>query len=284
MSSRAPHNPTRRNRNIGTAASGHGRDNCLVIPSRFNGPVWYWRDIGEYRTVKRLVRGREVAFVVERTSRGCVHACTVADIACLLSHLPLKDWEGLALFVFRQPKRKEAVLNGVWGRLAYGGEIGRPQDGMFRGPAIFLESTEPDFGFSLTASMRPAARAEFDRLLKDGHSVTRKGSRFSVQCSLETIRNTQLYRTVLHEIGHWVDWLQKVERLVAPPDRLKDEYEWRRELQVTYDQRPPQEREVFANQYADRMWADLIAGGVIPFPRQLEFPDLDPADFMPGLR
>ena len=284
MNNRAPRNPTRRNRNIGTSVGGYGQANRLAIPSRFNGPIWYWRDIGEYRIVKRLVHGREVVFVVERTSRGCVHACTVADITCLLSHVPSRDWEGLALFVLRQPTRKQASLNGVWGRLAYGGEVGRPQDGMFRGPAIFLESTEPDFGFSLSASMRPAARAEFERLLKDGHSITRKGSRFSVQCSLETIRNTQLYRTVLHEIGHWVDWVQKVERPVAPPGEQKDEYEWRWDLQAAYDQRPPQEREVFANQYADRLWSKLVSEGVIPFPRQVELPDLDLADFVPGLR
>jgi len=155
---------------------------------------------------------------------------------------------------------------------------------MFRGPAIFLESTEPDFEFSLTTSMRPAARAEFERILKDGHLVTRNGSRFAVQCSLETIRNTQLYRTVLHEIGHWVDWLEKVERPVVPPDRKKDEYEWRAELQARYDQRPQEEREASANQYADRMWVNLVAACVIPFERQLDFLDLDPADFVPGLR
>src|SRR5262244_2185721 len=119
MSSRAPRNPARRNRNIGTSASGHGRDNRLVIPSRFDGPIWYWRDIGKYRTAKRHVCGREVSFVVETTNRGCVHACTVEDISFLLSHVPSQDWEGLTLFVLRQPKRKEAVLSGVWGRLAY---------------------------------------------------------------------------------------------------------------------------------------------------------------------
>lgn len=283
MGSRAPRNPTRRNRNIGTSASGHGHDNRLVIPTRFNGPIWHWRDLGDYRTVKRVVHDRDLAFVVEKTNRGCVHACTVEDIAYLLSHLPLQDWEGIGLFVLRQPKRKEALLNGVWGRLAYGGEIGRPQDGMFKGPAIFLESTEPEFKFSLPASMRPAAGAEFERLLRDGHIVTRDGPRFSVQCSLETIRNTQLYRTVLQEIGHWVDLLDKVERPVAPTDREQDEYQWRAELRARYDQRPTQEREAYANQYADRMWTNLLAAGVIPFQRKLEFVDLDPADFVPGL-
>ena len=131
--------------------------------------------------------------------------------------------------MLRQPKRKETILNGVWGRLAYGGEIGRPQDGMFSGPAVFLEATPPDLRFSMNVLMGPATRSEFERLCRDGHSVTRKGSRFVFNCSLQTIRNTQLYRTVIHEIGHWVDWLNRVKRPPPPEAQLAD-YEWRWEL------------------------------------------------------
>lgn len=280
---RAGRNPTRRNRNIGTPAGGHGGDNRLVIPSRPNGPIFPWRDIGEYRTVRRVVGEREVSFVVEKTNRGCVHACTVDDIAFLLSQLPPDDWEGLNLFVLRQPKRKEALLSGVWGRLAYGGQIGRPQDGLFSGPSVFLEATEPDFEFTFRSAMKPGAQAEFERLRRDGHRIQRAGRRFVVQCSLDSIRNTQLYRTVLHEIGHWVDWLQKVQRPVPPNDIGDDDFEWRMQLQEAYDRRPSQEREVFANQYADRWWASLSASAVIPFDRKLGFEGLDPADFIPGL-
>jgi hypothetical protein len=279
---RAGRNPTRRNRNIGTAAGGRGRNNRLVIASRSNGPIWHWRDIGEYRSVKRVVRGRDVTFVVERTNRGCVHACTVEDIAWLLGYIPPEDWEGLGCFVLRQPRRKEAILSAVWGRLAYGGEIGRPQDGLFAGPAVFLESTTPDFEFSLSASMRPDAQAEFERLRRDGHVITRIGRRFAIQCSVDTVRNTQLYRTMLHEIGHWVDWLQKVQRAVPPPEIRDDDYFWRERLQHEYDHRPSQERETFANRYADRMWTLLSDSGVIPFARKLDFEGLDPADFVVG--
>ena len=278
----AGRNPTRRNRNIGTAASGHGNDNRLVIASRCNGPIWHWRNIGEYRCVKRVVSGRDVEFVVEQTNRGCIHACTVDDIACLLGYIPPEDWEGLGCFVLRQPKRKEAILNGVWGRLAYGGAIGRPQDRMFTGPAVFLESTTPNFEFSLSASMCPDVQAEFERLRRDGHVVTRAGRRFVIQCSVDTVRNTQLYRTILHEIGHWVDWLQKVRRPVAPPEVGDDDYLWREGLQDVYDRRPSQERETFANQYSDRMWTRLSDSGVIPFARKLDFDGLDPADFVVG--
>jgi hypothetical protein len=184
--------------------------------------------------------------------------------------------------VLRQPKRKEAILNGIWGRLAYGGAIGRPQDGMFTGPAVFLESTTPNFEFSLSASMRPDVQAEFERLRRDGHIITRTGRRFVIQCSVDTVRNTQLYRTILHEIGHWVDWLQKVRRPVAPPEVGDDDYFWREGLQDEYDRRPSQERETFANQYADRMWTRLSDSGVIPFARKLDFEGLDLADFVVG--
>src|SRR2546423_12570210 len=113
---RSGRNPPRRNRNIGTSASGRGHDNRLVIPSPRNGPIWHWRDIGEYRYVKRVVNGRESSFMVEKTNRGCVHACTVEDIAWLVGHLPPDDLQGLDLFGLRQAKRKEALLNGVCGR------------------------------------------------------------------------------------------------------------------------------------------------------------------------
>jgi hypothetical protein len=42
---RAGWNPTRRNRNIGTAKSGHGLDNSLVIPSpRYESWV-FWQNL-----------------------------------------------------------------------------------------------------------------------------------------------------------------------------------------------------------------------------------------------
>lgn len=276
---RGDRNPTRRNRNIGTAASGHGDDNRLVIPSRWNGPTSYWRDLGEYRSVKRVVSGRELTFIVEKTNRGCVHACTVEDIVCLLGDIPPEDWEGLSCFVLRQPKRKEAILNGVWGRLAYGGVIGRPQDGMLDGPAVFLEATTPISEFSLGASMWPDAQAEFERLRRDGHSITRSGRRFTIQCSIDTVRSTQLYRTIPHEIGHWLDWLEKVQRPVAPKGIGVDEYDWRESLKEQYNRRPAREREVFAHRYADRFWTRLSTSGVIPFEKRLDFDGLDPADF-----
>jgi hypothetical protein len=131
--------------------------------------------------------------------------------------------------------------------------------------------------------MPPGVQAEFERLGRDGHVIARTGRRFVIQCSVNSVRNTQLYRTVLHEIGHWLDWLQKVQRPVAPPEVGEDDYGWRTDLQDAYDRRPSQEREAFANQYADRMWTRLSTSGVIPFARKLDLEGLDPTDFVAGV-
>lgn len=39
----------------------------------------------------------------------------------------------------------------------------------------------------------------------DGHHVVRDRRCWNIRPNVASIRNTQLYRTVLHEIGHFVD-------------------------------------------------------------------------------
>ena len=110
--------------------------------------------------------------------------------------------------------------------------------------------------------MGPLASAEFERLRNDGHQLSRVGS------NPDSIRNTQLYRTRPHEMGHWVDWLEKVARPVsASVDR--------------YFERPQSEREVFAHRYAEAVRDRLKNSGVIPFARMPVCPadGLNPEDF-----
>lgn len=246
MAQRAGWNPARRNRNIGTEASGHGRNNRMVVPERYIGPV-FWNDIGEYTVERRTVHGREVSFVVERTHPGFVHACSVDDVAFLLGHLPAEDQEGLGLFVFRQPTKKQRILAGCWGRLIFHASLGRPQDGgCFNGPAILLEAGRGGGTRWRSASMRPEELAAIERLERHGHRISRPGGRIRIESDLPAIRSTQLFHTVLHEIGHWVDF-----------NRLGDE---------AFFSSDTREREVFAHRYADTMRARLTEAGIIPFP------------------
>jgi hypothetical protein len=198
-------NPTRRNRNIGTAARGHGQDNKLVIPNSWRDSHVFWEKLEHHRTVTRAVEGREFYILVEETRGDCVHPCTVDDLVHVVQHIPAEDLQGLNLFVLRQPKRKEQILSPVWGRMAYETEFGD-----HIGPVVILEAIDPSKPVKWPRSLTPGEVTELDRLRQDGHNVRETKRNFILEITVESVRSTQLYRTLLHEIGHWVDYLEKV--------------------------------------------------------------------------
>lgn len=233
---------TRRNRNIGTAKQGLGQDNRLGIP--WCGLKLYYEQLIEYKVVSRLVHSRSLPFIVERTRADSCHACTIDDIAHVLKHVPSSDFFGIDFIILRQPKRKEEIINPVWGRIAYFAEIGA-----YKGRAIFLEALNPSKPVRWSKSLTPDEQQELERLRADGHEIvtTRHGHKINV--SLESIRATQLYRTLLHEIGHSVD-----------KDRDP----------VAFDRKSSLEKETFAHQYADKPRASLVRFGIIPFARMFD--------------
>ncbi|MCI0393044.1 MAG: hypothetical protein MOB07_30295 [Acidobacteria bacterium] len=233
---------TRRNRNIGTAKQGHGQDNRLVIPEC--GLKFYYENLTEYRVAERLVHSRPLPFLVERTRADSCHACTIDDIARVLQHVPSPDFSGIDFIVLRQPKRKEEIINPIWGRIAYFAEIGA-----HRGRAIFLEALNPSISRRWSKSLTPDGQQELERLRADGHEIvtTRHGHR--INANLESVRATLLYRTLLHEIGHSVD-------NDCDP--------------VAFDQKGSLEKETFAHQYADELQERLIRFGIIPFDRMFD--------------
>jgi hypothetical protein len=48
------HNPTRRNRNIGTKKQGHGQNNKLTISSPYGDLKSFYEKLTDYRKAKRL--------------------------------------------------------------------------------------------------------------------------------------------------------------------------------------------------------------------------------------
>ncbi|MGE0132879.1 MAG: hypothetical protein AB7U82_32775 [Blastocatellales bacterium] len=233
---------TRRNRNIGTVKQGLGQENQLVIP--WCGLKLYYENLTEYKVVLRSVHSRSLPFIVERTRADSCHACTVDDIARVLQYVPSTDFEGIDFIVLRQPKRKEEIINPVWGRIAYFAEIGAHQ-----GRAIFLEALNPSKTIRWSKSLTPDRQQELERLRADGHEIvtTRHGHKVSVD--LESIRATQLYRTLLHEIGHSVD-----------NDRDP----------AAFDRKGSIEKETFAHQFADKLRENLVRFGIIPFGRMFD--------------
>ncbi|HLJ29459.1 MAG TPA: hypothetical protein VKY85_22310 [Candidatus Angelobacter sp.] len=161
------------------------------------------------------------------------------------------------------------MLASIWGRLSYAADfVNRRGVVLHRGPAIIIEAVNPTEPIKFGKSLSLDNMAEWERLKSDGHKLYPDDRNHTIQPSLESCRATQLYRTLPHELGHWVDFLQKVER---PANRLgADEqvcgYE---KLLVRYHGRSKGEKERFAHSYAERLRQHLIANCDIPFDREL---------------
>lgn len=238
------HDATRRNRNIGTSKRGHGRNNRLTISICGPDAVCHYESLTAYKAVFREIHGRTVTFIVERTRTDSCHACTVDDIAYMLQHVAAEDLMGIDLVVLRQPKRKEEILSAVWGRLAFYVELGE-----HHGRAIFLETIDFAKPMRWSKSLKPEMELEIGRLKNDGHEISSTKRYYIVKSSLHSVRSTQLYRTLLHEIGHHIDYSRNP---------------------TAFDRRIPREKEVFAHRYADEMREELRQKKVIPFERMLE--------------
>jgi hypothetical protein len=262
-------NPTRRNRNIGTAKSGHGQNNRMTVPQVAHGENLFWERIDGARQVTRTVSGRPLKFFVQATRADCVHACTIDDIVRLLSSLPAADWEGIEAILLRQPSRKEQVLASVWGRLAYAADlVDRHGRVLYQGPAIVLEAVNPIEPIKFGKGLPPEDLAELERLRLDGHNIRQGDRNHTIEPTLENCRATQLYRTFLHELGHWVDFLEKVERPAALlASGTSDQYST---LLDRFHRRPFSEKEEYAHSYAEQARQHLTATHVLPFERQLD--------------
>ena len=271
MTKNPGYNPTRRNRNIGTKSAGYGQDNKLVIP-------WAWADnrIFYERLVDPVVVEIQVGsiskhVIIEPTIKGFIHACTVDDIQRLLELIPAEHINDITAFVLRQPKRKEQILSSVWGRLIYSSDLCG-----FSGPTVYLEAQNFEQPLKWSKSLTPEGAKELERLREDGHVVVTDKRQHIINCTLDTIRNTQLYRTLPHEIGHYVDYLTKVE------EPSKDNFDLWSVLNDKYHSRPSQERESFAHRYADEFRKQQIARGTIPFERMFDDEKMRAVGLDPG--
>ncbi len=240
------YDPTRRNRNLGTPRAGHGHDNRHVIPQSWHESRVYWEKLQEPVIVQREVFSRLVTFFVEPPREGCAHACTVDDVIAVLKMLPPGHRLLVTTFVFRQPTRKQSLLSSCWGRWAYFAELGA-----YSGTAIYLDAQDPNEPLVWDISQDPLGHQEIERLKTDGHRVVRHRRHYEINANLHSNRNTQLYRTLPHEIGHNVDYITD------------------REVGIDHWLRPVADRERFAHRYADDFRREATRRGLLPFPRQL---------------
>lgn len=246
-------NPSKRNRKIGTEDQGFKRRNDFDIPfSRHIGKI-YWQTLKDPVVLPFEVGGHKFTVLVEPTHRDYKHHVSISDLLQLLRHIPEDHRRDITVFAFRQPTRKQAIHAGVWGRLGYLADFGR-----FSGPSILLEAQPVNLTYNLENNLSAYWMRELRLLEQEGHHVRLMKRHFAVQSPAEAIRNTQLFRTLLHEIGHYVDYLEKVVQPAEAPDSPDD-------LQDRYFARPKMEGERFAEKYSASLRDELRLKGIVPF-------------------
>ena len=239
MMMRAGWNPIRRNRNIGTKAHGHGENNRLSIPESWHELKYFYDKLNSFVPIQQQIRTHKLTFLIEATRPNWFHTITVDDACVILTHLPPEDLKAFDLIVMRQPTRKQRILSPVWGRAIFCFDIKE-----FNGRAIILEA-QTEESFTWPISLSPASVRELDRLAEDGHQIQKKRRCYEIHPTFTSLRNTMLYRTLLHEVGHHVDYQNYTEE------------EW--------DIRTSQEKEDYAHRYAAEKAAQLRAAGICPF-------------------
>jgi len=150
----------------------------------------------------------------------------------------------LEFVVFRHPTHKQRLIQPVWGRFVSWYEFRKQH-----GAAVVIESQRPG-PLRWPLSLGVESRAELDRLRADGHRVERTRRGYMIHPTSESLRNTVLFRTLLHEIGHHVDF------------EMSDQDTWR--------SKSSRVKESYAHRFADMAITALRMEGQAPFPSALD--------------
>jgi hypothetical protein len=125
---------------------------------------------------------------------------------------------------------------------------------------VILEAQPPDQCIEWSRSLTPDGAEEIERLRVDGHVVS-GDRRWKIQSSPNSTRSTQLFRTLPHEIGHYVQYDREVERPAG------DDHDAWAKLSDRYFSKPQREKEAFAHRYAREVGERLRSTGSVPYPR-----------------
>lgn len=234
------YNPTRRNRNIGTEKQGHGQDNRMVIPESWHEAYIFYEKLRNPVRVNRTILNRDITFLVEPPLKDFKHSCTVDDICKMLEHIPADDWDMLDIIVLRQPTRKQKIMSPVWGRLSYYYETKNCS-----GVAVLLEAQSTSQTLKWDKSLSPTGQRELESLKRDGHEIRIEKKNITIASTLNSCRNTQLFRTLPHEIGHYAHYLETEEN--------------------RYRSIPQNEKEAAADRYVEELATQLRQNKIIPF-------------------
>ncbi len=196
----------------------------------------------------------QLKILYEEPREGFTYGCTPCDVIKILRSVANLSPCLPDIIAFRQPTRKQQQQMPVWGRFVYFAEFGKHE-----GTAIILEAQELGAMLKRSKRMTLDGRAEYKRLIADGHPFVEKKRHFESELVEQAVRNTKLYRTLLHEIGHLAHYHQDV---LDDRTALDEDIEIARDL---YFSKPSSEREVFAHSFSDKLSRSLRLAGEIPF-------------------
>jgi len=191
-------NPIKRNQNIGTKKSGYKKQSSFDIPFQNWKP--FYENLKIQEQCQREVNGKTFTFIVEKLKSNYIYACSIDEICKVLSYCPSEDLEGLSLVILRQPKKKEEILSPCWGRLIYEFNYQAKLQ-----PAIIIESIDINEDIIIKGTdVSPFLQKEIEQLKNEGHEIKITNKKIIIKNTMQSVKNTQLYRTVLHEVGHYV--------------------------------------------------------------------------------
>ncbi len=133
----------------------------------------------------------------------------------------------------------------------------------YAGPSIYLEAQPLNKAIRWPKSLCVEDSRELERLIADGHNIVSDRRYHRIHISVESTRFTQLYRTLPHEIGHYVDYFESVKK---PSNGDLDE-EIR--LKTIYNSKPSFDKETFAHRYGTQFFEQQNKTGVVPSERIL---------------
>ncbi len=264
--------PARRNKKIGTEDSGFKSRNKFDIPGSWHDSRVFYEKLKDPVSISHSIGDYEFRLFVEPTLPNFKYFITPGDIIQILEHIPEEHRDDINTFVLRQSTRKDRIFTPTWGRFLYWAEYQREY-----GPTIILEAQPLNLTSLWNRKLSPPGQQELERLKSDGHIVTSDKRSHYIQSTPAAIRNTQLFRTLPHEVGHYVDYLEKV---IIPSE---ENHEQEGGLNELYHARPSREKEDYANAYAEKFVKKLKDNNLFPFSpcvfRKGSFGDIDPEWF-----
>lgn len=160
-----------------------------------------------------------VRFVREETLSGYEHPCTDADIRDVIRCLPPEDMKGIALVLFHQPTRKEELRSPRWAAYYPAYTCGETS-----GPAILLEAVNPEKSMKWGTSLEPDDMRELELLEREGHAIRRERKAIYIGMDTPSVRNTQVRRSFIHEVGHHVDYMRNPETFASKTKIQKEAF------------------------------------------------------------